>query len=141
MTQEPPFVIDNAHMSSGSDHGSGALSATVASGIRAFFCYGVTPLRVSEWTASSIEFDMGSPIPPWLFTQMEEFVRRAPFGDNGLVQIGFFFDSYFLPQATIADTFERVRNMGVKLITSHFRHWTISEGKSTLFTIVIIVPS
>lgn len=126
-------IIDNAHMSSGPEHGHAALRATAASGIRAIFCYGVTPLRASEWTESSFELDVASALPSWLFPQLDEFARHAPYGDCGQVEIGFFFDSYFLPRSAIVEAFQRVRKMGLKLITSHFRHWPVSKGKEARY--------
>ncbi|KAF4956546.1 hypothetical protein FSARC_11548 [Fusarium sarcochroum] len=122
-------VVDNAHMSSGPEHGSAALSATIASGIRSIFCYGVSPLRAAEWTESSFELDR-TPQPEWLMTQMETFATQAPFGSDQRVQLGFFFDSYFLPPHVIAETLGHVKNLGVKLITSHYRYWPISKGQS-----------
>lgn len=120
-------VVDNAHMSRGPEHGSAALDATIASGIRAIFCYGVSPLRATEWTESSFEIDR-APLPSWLFPQMKDFTSRGPFGQDERVQIGFFFDSYALPQDMIVKTLSYVRELGVKVITSHFRHWPISTG-------------
>lgn len=120
-------VVDNAHMSSGPEHGSAALEATAASGLRAIFCYGVSPLRAIEWTENSFEIDR-SPLPSWLLPQMKAFASRAPFGIGGRVQLGFFFDSYSLPQDMIIKTLSSVREFGVKVITSHFRHWPISTG-------------
>ncbi|CAM1509887.1 Fc.00g002220.m01.CDS01 [Cosmosporella sp. VM-42] len=124
-------VVDNAHMGSGPEHGAAALSATIASGIRAIFCYGVSPLRAVEWTQNSFELDT-SPLPDWLLKQMTDLSSRAPFGDDSRVQLGFFFDSYFLPQEIIVRTFEHIRKLGVRMITSHFRHWPISKGQANI---------
>jgi hypothetical protein len=118
-------------MSVGSEHGSAALSATISSGIRAIFCYGVTPFRPKMWTDSTFKFDMDSPLPSWLMWQLENLARRAPFGDDGMVQLGFFFDSYFLPKQVLVETFQKMRELGVKVISSHFRHWPVSNGKSS----------
>ncbi|CRG83414.1 hypothetical protein PISL3812_00765 [Talaromyces islandicus] len=125
-------VVDNAHMSAGPDHGSAALAATVASGIRSVFCYGATPLRAAEWTSTNFEVDKSGALPAWILDQLEGFAQRAPFGGDGRVTLGFFFDSYFLPQDVIVSVFERVRKMGIKMITSHFRHWAVSEGQSKI---------
>lgn len=116
-------------MSAGPEHGSAALGATVASGIRSIFCYGVTPLRTVEWTSSTFEIDKSGAFPAWMFDQLEEFAQKAPFGVDGRVHLGFFFDSYFLPQDVITSVFEKIRKMGIKMITSHFRHWSVSEGQ------------
>ncbi|KAG5744112.1 hypothetical protein H9Q70_013179 [Fusarium xylarioides] len=122
-------VVDNAHGASGPEHGPAALSATLASGIRSIFCHGVMPLRAAEWTESSFELDR-SPQPDWLLPQMDSLAAKAPFGDDKRVQLGFFFDSYFLPENFIAETLNRVKEAGVKLITSHYRHWPVSKGQS-----------
>ncbi|KAI1071443.1 hypothetical protein LB507_005452 [Fusarium sp. FIESC RH6] len=121
-------VVDNAHMASQPAHGTAALSATIASGIRSTFCYGVMPVRAKEWTEDSFELDR-VPQPEWLLPQMDDLAAKAPFGD-GRVQLGFFFDSYFLPEGVIAETLGHVKKAGVKLITSHYRHWPISKGQS-----------
>ncbi|RBR13524.1 uncharacterized protein FIESC28_08152 [Fusarium coffeatum] len=121
-------VVDNAHMASQPEHGTAALSATIASGIRSVFCYGVMPLRAKEWTEDSFELDR-VPQPDWLVPQMDGLAEKAPFGD-GRVQLGFFFDSYFLPEGVITETLGHVKKAGVKLITSHYRHWPISKGQS-----------
>lgn len=85
------------------------------------------PLRAAEWSDSTFELDR-SPQPDWLLTQMDDFASRAPFGDDKRVQLGFFFDSYFLPQNVISDTLNHVKKAGIKLVTSHYRHWPISKG-------------
>lgn len=118
-------------MSAGPRHGSAALKATVTSGIRSIFCYGVTPFRVSEWTSSTLDIDR-NPFPSWFFDQFKELADRAPFGKDGRVRLGFFFDSYFLPQDSIVDIFHRVRSWGVKMISSHFRHWPVSPGRAIM---------
>ncbi|KAI7763396.1 hypothetical protein LZL87_010461 [Fusarium oxysporum] len=122
-------VVDNAHGASSPEHGPAALSATLASGIRSIFCHGVMPLRAAEWTESSFELDR-SPQPDWLLPQMDYLAAKAPFGDDKRVRLGFFFDSYFLPENVISETLSRVKEAGVKLITSHYRHWPVSKGQS-----------
>ncbi|KAF5658564.1 cytosine deaminase [Fusarium heterosporum] len=122
-------VVDNAHMGSGPGHGSAALSATIASGVRSIFSYGVMPLRASEWTESSFELDR-NPQPDWLLSQMDTLATQAPFGSDRRVQLGFFFDAYFLPEDVIAKTLNHVKAIGVKMITSHYRHWPVSKGQS-----------
>lgn len=54
------------------------------------------PLIAKVWTESSFELDR-SPQPEWLLPQIDTLAARAPFGDDQRVQLGFFFDSYFLP--------------------------------------------
>ncbi|KAF5981952.1 cytosine deaminase [Fusarium bulbicola] len=99
-------VVDNAHGASSPEHGPAALSATLASGIRSIFCHGVMPLRAAEWTESSFELDR-SPQPDWLLPQMDSLAAKAPFGDDKRVQLGFFFDSHFLPENVISETLNR----------------------------------
>ncbi|KAF4414865.1 cytosine deaminase and related metal-dependent hydrolase [Fusarium acutatum] len=99
-------VVDNAHSASSPEHGPAALSSTLASGIRSIFCHGVMPLRAAEWTESSFELDR-SPQPDWLLPQMDSLASKAPFGDDKRVQLGFFFDSYFLPENVISETLNR----------------------------------
>ncbi|PTD06936.1 hypothetical protein FCULG_00006381 [Fusarium culmorum] len=96
-------VVDNAHTASQPEHGSAALSATIASGIRSVFCYGVMPLSAKVWTESSFELDR-SLQPEWLLPQIDTLAAKAPFGDDQRVQLGFFFDSYFLPGNVISET-------------------------------------
>ncbi|KAF4452074.1 hypothetical protein F53441_5005 [Fusarium austroafricanum] len=122
-------VVDNAHGASGPESGPAALSATISSGIRSIFCHGVMPLRAAEWTDSSFELDR-TPQPDWLLPQMERFGAQAPFGSDGRVQLGFFFDSYFLPEKAISETLNHAKSIGAKLITSHYRHWPVSKGQS-----------
>ncbi|KAF9777757.1 hypothetical protein IL306_004325 [Fusarium sp. DS 682] len=122
-------VVDNAHGASRPEHGTAALSATLASGIRSIFCHGVMPLRTTEWTKSSFDLDR-SPQPDWLLPQMDTLAAKAPFGDDKRVQLGFFFDSHFLPANVICETLNHVKQAGVKLITSHYRHWPVSKGQS-----------
>ncbi|KAF5589883.1 cytosine deaminase [Fusarium subglutinans] len=122
-------VVDNAHGASSPEHGPAALSAALVSGIRSIFCHGVMPLRAAEWTESSFELDR-SPQPDWLLPQMDSLAAKAPFGDDKRVQLGFFFDSHFLTESVISETLNRVKDAGVKLITSHYRHWPVSKGQS-----------
>ncbi|KAF4338398.1 cytosine deaminase [Fusarium beomiforme] len=113
-------VVDNAHGASRPEHGTAVLSATLASGIRSIFCHGVMPLRTTEWTESSFELDR-SPQPDWLLPQMDSLAAKAPFGSDKRVQLGFFFDTYFLPETVISETLNHVKDSGVKLITSQSR--------------------
>lgn len=58
-------------------------------------------------------------IPKWLFTQLSDLAKAQPFGD-GRVRLGFAFDWLFLPKEMVVDLFDKVRDMGVKLITTHY---------------------
>ncbi|KAH8178087.1 amidohydrolase family protein [Sarocladium implicatum] len=90
-------VVDNAHGASRPEHGTAALRATLVSGIRSIFCHGVMPLRASEWTSSSFELDR-TPHPDWLLPQMDHLAAEAPFGSDRRVELGFFFDTFSLPE-------------------------------------------
>lgn len=118
-------VVDHSHMAYSPDHGSAAISATIASGIRSFFCYGPIP-RLSKWDSSNIEPDMDY-MPPWLMSQIEDLSKKAPFND-GLVNLGFSFDGFFLPKDMVVGVYETIRALGVKLITTHFTRLTLAEG-------------
>lgn len=63
---------------------------------------------------------------------MDYLAAKAPFGDDKRVQLGFFFDSHFLPENVIAETLTHVKEAGVKLIVSHYRHWPVSKGTCCL---------
>lgn len=123
-------VVDNAHGASRPEHGTAALRATLVSGIRSIFCHGVMPLRTSEWTDSSFDLDR-TPHPDWLLPQMDHLAAKAPFGDDKRVELGFFFDAFSLPEHVVAEILGHVKETGVKLITSHYRHWPISKGKQS----------
>ena len=137
-------IVDNCHVGVGPDRGQAALSASIVSGARITFCYGVSPLRASKWTDSAFELDM-DPLPTWLLTQLEEMAKSSPFGEGNLVDLGFFFDSYFLPHEMITKVILDIKKLGIKTISSHFRHWPLSEGQSkvpeTLDTCSLLGPS
>ncbi|KAI9704305.1 MAG: hypothetical protein M1836_007166 [Candelina mexicana] len=110
-------VVDHAHMNYSPEHARNALSATVSSGIRSFFCYTPT-MRVKSWTPE-MEMDTEDLLPIWVMDQLEELGRQAPFGE-GRVELGFAFDLLFLPKEMVIGIFERARKIGVKLITLHY---------------------
>ncbi|KAI9760448.1 MAG: hypothetical protein M4579_001641 [Chaenotheca gracillima] len=109
-------LVDHSHINYSVQHSSNALSATVASGIRSFFCYCPTP-RVKTWAPSfQLEQDL---LPEWVMSQLEELAHHQPFGD-GRVRLGFAFDGFYLPEKKIQEIFAKVRGLGIKLITSHY---------------------
>ncbi|KAI9778291.1 MAG: hypothetical protein M1835_004968 [Candelina submexicana] len=110
-------VVDHAHMNYSPEHARNALSATVSSGIRSFFCYTPT-MRVKSWTPE-MEINTEDLLPIWIMDQLEELGRQAPFGE-GRVELGFAFDLLFLPKEMVIGIFERARKIGVKLITLHY---------------------
>lgn len=105
-----------SHVQSIANAGSNAISATVASGIRSIFCYAPTR-RVKTWLPELTFED--SLLPDWVMTQLDDLMKKAPFGD-GRVQLGLAFDAVYLPKEIVVDLFERCRRGGVKVITSHY---------------------
>lgn len=55
---------------------------------------------------------------------MADLAKSQPYGD-GRVSIAFGFDWYFLPKQMIVDLFNKVRALGIKLITSHYTNTPI----------------
>jgi hypothetical protein len=58
------------------------------------------------------------PIPDWFMKQLEELAGRQPFGD-GQVYLGWASDLLFLPKEMVVSMYEKVRKLGIKLITTH----------------------
>ncbi|KAJ7244179.1 hypothetical protein B0H12DRAFT_1203662 [Mycena haematopus] len=112
-------VVDHAHINNSAEHSSSALSATVASGIRSYFCYSPVPQpRVTSWAPFCFESDT-NPLPDWATRQLADLAANQPFG-NGRVRLGVAFDSWYLPKDVVVSLFERTRQLGVKLFTSHY---------------------
>ena len=122
-------VVDHAHQAYSSEHVLAGLSAAISSGIRSFYCSGPAH-RLSKWDSETIVPDWNH-IPDWMIPQLEDLGKKAPF-NNGLVQLGFGFDGYFLPKEMVIGIFEKVRGLGVKLITSHFNVLSLSDGKISI---------
>ncbi|KAJ6606052.1 hypothetical protein DFH09DRAFT_1386467 [Mycena vulgaris] len=127
------MVVDHAHMNHSAEHckfkatdvdllrltvehpASSAISATVFSGIRSYFCYCPTG-RIASWSP----FEMaGSLMPDWVQSQLVDLAAKQPFG-NGRVRLGFAFDGFFLPKEMVVGLYEQVRGLSIKLITSHY---------------------
>lgn len=92
-----------------------ALSGTISSGIRSIYCYTPTG-RVRTWKPFEFEDTL---IPDWVLEQLTELCQRGPFSD-GRVTMGFGFDFYFLPKEVLVGIFGKVRELGIKTITSHY---------------------
>lgn len=60
-----------------------------------------------------------SRLPPWVMEELVSLASQAPFGD-GRVQLGFAFDGLYLPKEVLVPLFQKVREVGVKLITLHY---------------------
>lgn len=58
-------------------------------------------------------------LPSWALGQLEQLAKDGPFA-NGRVNIGLAFDAFFLPKKAVVDLYERSRQAGTKLITSHY---------------------
>ncbi|KAJ7138144.1 hypothetical protein C8R44DRAFT_766920 [Mycena epipterygia] len=113
------MVVDHAHINYSADHSASALSATVASGIRSYFCYCPVPQKqATSW--APFRFEEGTPsVPNWTSSQLAELAANQPFG-NGRVRLGVGFDDYYLPKEVVISLFETARSLGVKLFTSHY---------------------
>ncbi|KAJ7350430.1 hypothetical protein DFH08DRAFT_110095 [Mycena albidolilacea] len=113
------MVVDHAHINNSAEHSSSALSATVASGIRSYFCYSPVPSQgVASWAPFRFQ-EPSNPLPDWTTTQLADLAGKQPFG-NGRVRLGVAFDAYYLPKDAVIGLFENARKLGVKLFTSHY---------------------
>ncbi|PTD08707.1 hypothetical protein FCULG_00011127, partial [Fusarium culmorum] len=108
-------IVDHAHISYTPEHNTAALSGTISSGIRSIYCYTPTG-RVKTWKPFEFEDTL---IPDWVLEQLTELCQRGPFSD-GRVTMGFGFDFYFLPKEVLVGIFGKVRELGIKTITSHY---------------------
>lgn len=86
----------------------------MSSGIRSVFCYSATP-RLESWEPFKLNQDL---LPPWVLGTLGELAKNPIAG--GRVQLGFAFDSTYLPKEMIIATFEKVKSFGIKLITTHY---------------------
>ncbi|KAJ7844888.1 hypothetical protein B0H14DRAFT_3109086 [Mycena olivaceomarginata] len=118
MNYSPEYCGFVAMFFSSTEHkhpASSAISATVAWGIRSFFCCCPTP-RVTSWSP----FEMATSLMSDRFhAQLAELAEKQPFGD-GRVRLGFAFEGSFLPKDVVIGIFEKVRRLGIKFITSHY---------------------
>ncbi|KIW10377.1 hypothetical protein PV08_11339 [Exophiala spinifera] len=108
-------VVDFAHLTYSANHVNKAVSATIASGLRSFFCY-VPIMRLKQWEPMAPDTDF---LPGWLYSQIERLAKAQPFG-NGRVMLGFGYDLWMLPKETVVDLWEKVRGWGVNLLTTHY---------------------
>jgi cytosine/adenosine deaminase-related metal-dependent hydrolase len=108
-------VVDHAHLTYSTEHVNKAIAASVASGLRCFFCY-VPIMRLKNWDPYTPDTDF---LPTWLWQQLEHLAKTQPFG-QGRVMLGFGFDMWALPKDTVIRLWTRVREWGVKLLTSHY---------------------
>lgn len=98
--------------------GQFAIAGTISSGIRSIFGY--TPVSLVKSTDPKIEFE-AEPLPAWVMETFEKLATSYPLNDSeSRVQLGFGFDFYHLPKNIVLDVFEKVKSLGVKVVTSHF---------------------
>jgi len=55
----------------------------------------------------------------WVMSSLDSLASKAPFGE-GRVQLGFACDCLFLPKEMVISLFEKVKALGIKLITLHY---------------------
>jgi hypothetical protein len=55
---------------------------------------------------------------------LESLAAKAPFG-NGRMTLGFAFDGFNLPKEVVAPIFHKIKSLGVKTWTCHYRHGPI----------------
>jgi cytosine/adenosine deaminase-related metal-dependent hydrolase len=91
-----------------------AISATVSSGLRSVYGYCPTA-RVASWSPFEMNQEM---IASWTLQELQELGNKAPFGD-GRVTMGLAFDLWFLPEQVVQDLFQRAREAGIELATTH----------------------
>lgn len=108
-------VVDHAHLTYSAEHVNKALAATIASGVRCFFCY-VPITRLQKWDPFTPELDL---LPPWLWEQLESLAKSQPFG-RGRVMLGFGYDLWALPKEKVVALWGKVRGWGIKLLTTHY---------------------
>ncbi|KAJ5761577.1 hypothetical protein N7533_003616 [Penicillium manginii] len=109
-------IVDHAHMNDSPAHTSNGIEAAIASGIRSVFCYTPT-LRVKSWKPDIVT--SGNLLDEWVLDELRRLGSMAPFGD-GRVQLGLAFDGFRLPKEDICSLYGKAREIGVKLITSHY---------------------
>jgi hypothetical protein len=108
-------VVDHAHFNYSPEHNKAAIAATLSSGIRSVFCYCPTS-RVDSLDPFKMNMDL---LPPWVMSTLEELVGHSTLL-NSRVQLGFAFDGAWLPKEVIVNTFDKVKSLGIKVITTHY---------------------
>ncbi|KAL3421764.1 hypothetical protein PVAG01_05920 [Phlyctema vagabunda] len=107
-------VVDHAHLNYSPDHSKAALAATISSGIRSIFCYSPTP-QLKSWKPFSVKENL---LEDWVLETLQDLAAKGPFSD-GRVQLGFGFDAWYLPREMVVDLFQKVKGLGIKLVTCH----------------------
>ncbi|PBK87352.1 Metallo-dependent hydrolase [Armillaria gallica] len=107
-------VVDHAHCSRTPDHVTQAISATLTSGLRSFYCYAVVP-EIKSW---SPQFVLGDS-PAWGNELLKTLAQKSPFGPNGRVRMGLAFDQLYLPKDTVQEIIGTARQLKLFPLTSH----------------------
>jgi hypothetical protein len=58
-------------------------------------------------------------LPPWVMSTLEELVAHKSLL-NSRIQLGFAFDGSWLLKEVIVNTFDKVKSLGIKVITTHY---------------------
>ncbi|KAI1056880.1 hypothetical protein LB507_002301 [Fusarium sp. FIESC RH6] len=107
-------VVDHSHVNTFEGAASTAISATVSSGLRSVYGYCPT-IRVGSWSPFEMNPEL---IASWTLQEIQDLGTKAPFGD-GRVTMGLAFDLWFLPEQVVQDLFQRARDVGMELATTH----------------------
>lgn len=106
-----------------------ALRATTSSGLRSVFCYS-SIWRIKSWS-SAVEYD-DTLLPDWWYDTLASLAKSAPYGD-GRVTLGVGFDQFQLPKEQVIRLWEKARELGVKLMTTHFAALSMKSMSSTAY--------
>ncbi|KAF4985778.1 hypothetical protein FGRMN_11103 [Fusarium graminum] len=107
-------VVDHSHVNTFAGAASTAISATVSSGLRSIYGYCPTA-RVTSWSPFTLNQEM---IASWTLQEIQDLGHQAPFGE-GRVTMGLAFDLWFLPEQVVQEVFQRARDSGIELATTH----------------------
>ena len=109
-------VLDHAHMNYHPDNTRYALSATVASGLRSVFGYGLH-LRAQSFNPFQTEPSM---IEPWMLELLEELATNSPYGGpHGRVELGVSCDVYSAGADVVKPLMEKIRQLNIRTLTAH----------------------
>ncbi|EXJ93224.1 hypothetical protein A1O3_01781 [Capronia epimyces CBS 606.96] len=116
------LVLDHAHIAYTAEHATSALAGTLDSGIRSIFAYTI-PLRMTQWDRSSCVPNQDL-LPEWALTQLCDWAEKYNYPTSEsqattTVEIGMGFDFWFLPREMVLGMFERLRQKGVRIVTTH----------------------
>lgn len=81
-------------------------------------------MRVDRWQPEMTL--TGGLLDGWVVDHFRKLGAVAPFG-KGRVQLGLGFDGLFLPKDQVVSLYNEARQIGVKVITSHYVRGIFSE--------------